>query len=144
MEALTAIDNVKLPALFDGHRMDDEVAASALARVGLDGLGKRYPEELSGGQRQRVAIARALASSRDVVFADEPTGALDSGSRREVMNNLTTLPRNGSTVVLVTHDPMVAAEASRVVFLYDGVVVGEERGLSPVGIAERLADLEVR
>lgn len=144
VEALTATDNVKLPALFDGHRMDDEVAASALARVGLDGLGGRYPEELSGGQRQRVAIARALASSRDVVFADEPTGALDSGSRREVMDNLTTLPSSGSTVVLVTHDPMVAAEASRVVFLYDGAVAGEERGLSPVGIAERLADLEVR
>jgi putative ABC transport system ATP-binding protein len=142
IDALTAIENVKLPALFEGSRMSDGIAAEALQRVGLDGLGKRYPDQLSGGQCQRVAIARALATHRDVVFADEPTGALDSESRREVMANLGALPEGGSTVVLVTHDPTVAAQASRVLFLYDGVIAADESGLSSREIAERLADLE--
>ncbi|WP_058234080.1 ABC transporter ATP-binding protein [Devriesea agamarum] len=144
IDALTAIQNVKLPALFDGKRMSDESAKQALRRVGLAGLEKRYPDQLSGGQRQRVAIARALASQRDIVFADEPTGALDSESRREVMNNLGTLPESGSTVILVTHDPTVAAQASRVLFLYDGAVAADESGLSSRDISERLADLEAR
>lgn len=142
IDALTAEDNVKLPALFDGSRMSSDVSSQALQRVGLSGLEKRYPDQLSGGQCQRVAIARALATQRDVVFADEPTGALDSESRREVMQNLHELPASGGTVVLVTHDPAVAAEASRVIFLYDGVIAGDESGLSSREISVRLADLE--
>ncbi len=142
IDALTAVDNVKIPALFDGTKMSTETAERALHSVGLDGLGSRYPDELSGGQCQRVAIARALATRRDVVFADEPTGALDSEARREVMRNLHELPANGGTVVLVTHDPTVAAAASRVIFLYDGLIAGDETGLSSREIADRLADLE--
>lgn len=144
IDALTAIDNVKLPALFEGSRMPDAVAVEALRRVGLDGLGRRYPDQLSGGQRQRVAIARALATRRDLVFADEPTGALDSEARREVMRHLRALPPSGSTVVLVTHDPTVAADATRVLFLYDGAIVGDERGLSAREISDRLVALEAR
>ncbi len=142
IEALTAAENVKLPALFAGRGMPDEIAAEALGQVGLEGLEKRYPEELSGGQRQRVAIARALATPREVVFADEPTGALDSEARREVMATLGSLPQRGSTVVLVTHDPTVAADASRVIFLYDGQIVGDDQGLSSRQISARLVDLE--
>ena len=144
VDALTAAENVKLPALFEGNRMPDSAATEALSRVGLDGLERRYPDQLSGGQRQRVAIARALATHRDVVFADEPTGALDSESRREVMQNLSALPDSGSTVILVTHDPTVAADASRVVFLYDGEIVGDEPGMSSREISERLISLEAR
>lgn len=144
IDALTAEDNVKLPALFDGTKMSSETATQALDRVGLSGLHKRYPDQLSGGRCQRVAIARALATHRDVVFADEPTGALDSESRREVMHNLHELPANGGTVVLVTHDPSVAAEASRVIFLFDGQIAGDHAGLSARQIAERLADLEAQ
>lgn len=144
IDALTAVDNVKLPALFDGARMSQGVALDALGRVGLAEFGLRYPDQLSGGQCQRVAIARALATERDIVFADEPTGALDSVSRREVMQNLSGLSRSECTVVLVTHDPTVAAEASRVVFLYDGEVAGDESGLSASEISGRLADLEAR
>ena len=144
IEALTAGENVKLPALFAGRRMPDEVAAEALSQVGLAGLERRYPDELSGGQRQRVAIARALATPREVVFADEPTGALDSEARRDVMATLGSLPQRGSTVVLVTHDPTVAADASRVLFLYDGPIVGDDQGLSSREISARLVDLESR
>lgn len=144
IDALTAVDNVKLPALFDGRRMAESVAIGALRQVGLEGLEGRYPDALSGGQCQRVAIARALATQRDVVFADEPTGALDSTSRREVMKTLGALPESGGTVVLVTHDPTVAAEASRIVFLYDGLIAGDERALTSREISERLADLEAR
>ncbi len=142
IDALSASENVKLPAMFEGSRMPDDIAAEALGQVGLDGLGKRYPDELSGGQQQRVAIARALATPRDIVFADEPTGALDSASRREVMANLGSLPERGSTVVLVTHDPTVAADASRVVFLYDGQIISDGQHLSPREISARLVDLE--
>lgn len=142
IDALTAVDNVKLPALFDGTRMSTQTAVQALERVGLAGLEDRYPDQLSGGQCQRVAIARALAAQRDVVFADEPTGALDSESRREVMQNLQALPSSGGTVVLVTHDPNVAAVASRVIFLYDGQIADDESGLSGREISARLADLE--
>ncbi|MFZ2164173.1 MAG: ABC transporter ATP-binding protein [Propionibacteriaceae bacterium] len=144
IDALTALDNVLLPALFEGNRMTDAVASEALLRVGLSGFERRYPDQLSGGQRQRVAIARALATRRDIVFADEPTGALDSTSRKEVMQNVHALPAMGSTVVLVTHDPTVAVAAARVVFLYDGRIVGDESGLSSRQISERLVDLEAR
>lgn len=144
IDALTAIENVKLPALFGGSRMPDAIAVEALRQVGLDGLEGRYPDQLSGGQRQRVAIARALATSRDVVFADEPTGALDSEARREVMQHLRELPNRGSTVVLVTHDPTVAADAARILVLYDGSVVADEQGLSARQISDRLVELEAR
>ncbi|MEL4505924.1 ABC transporter ATP-binding protein [Luteococcus sp. H138] len=142
VDALTAIDNVKLPALFDGQRMSDQAATEALSSVGLGDFTQRYPDQLSGGQRQRVAIARALATHRDVVFADEPTGALDSESRRDVMTHLNALPQHGSTVILVTHDPTVAASASRVLFLFDGRIADDAMRLDASAIAQRITALE--
>lgn len=144
IEALTAVQNVRLPSLFGGAGVTESRAREMLAWVGLSGLEKRYPAELSGGQCQRVAIARALAAERRVVFADEPTGALDSASRRDVLEHLSALPAAGSTVVVVTHDPTVAAMASRVLFLYDGVIVDDRSGLGARDIAARLTDLEAR
>ena len=142
IDALTAVQNVRLPSLFGGAEVTEPRAREMLALVGLSGLENRYPAELSGGQR--VAIARALAAERRVVFADEPTGALDSASRREVLEHFAALPALGSTVVVVTHDPTVAAAASRVLFLYDGVIVDDRSGLGARDIAARLTDLEAR
>ena len=140
IDALTAVQNVRLPSLFGGAEVTEPRVREMLALVGLSGLENRYPAELSGGQRQRVAIARALAAERRVVFADEPTGALDSASRREVLEHFAALP----AVVVVTHDPTVAAAASRVLFLYDGVIVDDRSGLGARDIAARLTDLEAR
>ncbi len=144
IDALTALQNVRLPSLFGGEQISITQAKQALDRVGLAGLEDRYPGELSGGQRQRVAIARALAVNRQVVFADEPTGALDSASRRDVLHHFSALPASGSTVVMVTHDPIVAAAASRVLFLYDGVIVDDLSNIGPRKIADRLNDLEAQ
>ncbi|MCI1747627.1 MAG: ABC transporter ATP-binding protein [Acidipropionibacterium sp.] len=144
IDALTAIENVRLPAVFDGTRMSDQTAVQALSSVGLAELATHYPDRMSGGQQQRVAIARAIATHRDVLFADEPTGALDSESGREVMDHLAGLPDAGTTVVMVTHDPMVAARAQRVVFLYDGRIVADTAGLTSHQISDRLVDLEAQ
>ena len=142
IDALTAVQNVRLPSMFGARVVSQTDAIEALAQVGLAGFADRYPAELSGGQCQRVAIARALAVRRSVLFADEPTGALDSTARREVLQHLTALPGLGTSVVMVTHDPMVAATASRVQFLYDGRIVDSLQGGDARQIARRLADLE--
>lgn len=142
IDALNAIQNVRLPSLFGGQRISEGEAKEALDRVGLSGLENYRPGELSGGQCQRVAIARALAVRRQVVFADEPTGALDSAARREVLQYVTELPASGTTVVMVTHDPSVAVCASRVLFLYDGAIVDELVGADHRAISAKLADLE--
>lgn len=97
----------------------------ALASVGLEGRGKHRPDALSGGQQQRVAIARALATNPAVVFADEPTGALDSASGGEILRLLRRLVDSGQTVVMVTHDPVAAAAADRVLTLTDGSIVAD-------------------
>ena len=115
-----------------------------LELVDLAGHGERMPHELSGGEQQRVAIARAIASTREVVFADEPTGALDSESRREVMTHLEALSQAGSTVIIVTHDPVVAASASRVLFLFDGQIADDSTGMDAVAISSRIAALEAQ
>ena len=98
-------------------------AADALARVGLSARGRHYPAELSGGQQQRVAIARALAGQPRLLLADEPTGNLDSQMARSVMELLEELHRDGATIVMVTHDPQLAARAQRNVHVIDGQVV---------------------
>jgi putative ABC transport system ATP-binding protein len=98
-------------------------AADALARVGLSARGKHYPAELSGGQQQRVAIARALAGEPRLLLADEPTGNLDSTMARAVMDLLEELHREGATIVMVTHDPQLAARAQRNVHVIDGQVI---------------------
>ncbi|MDI6100096.1 ABC transporter ATP-binding protein [Actinoplanes sp. NEAU-A12] len=135
--ALTAAQNVALPLRLAGRRPQRGEVATMLAEVGLDGREGHRPPELSGGQQQRVAIARALVSRPAVLFADEPTGALDAASGAGVLRLLrAAVDRHRQTIVMVTHDPVAAATADRVVFLADGRVVGELPGM--VG-AERIA-----
>ncbi|MCX4667212.1 ABC transporter ATP-binding protein [Streptomyces sp. NBC_01381] len=143
LPSLTVEQNVVLPMRLAGRRPDRRAAAAILARVGLGGdKHKRRPGELSGGQQQRVAIARALVTAPDVVFADEPTGALDTTTAAEILGLLrSAVDGMGATVVMVTHDPAAAAYADRVLFLADGVIVDRlERG-SAGEIASRMADL---
>jgi putative ABC transport system ATP-binding protein len=115
----------------------------ALDMVQLAGLGERRPAQLSGGQQQRVACARALVSRPEIIFADEPTGNLDSTSGAEVLGFLRrSVDEFGQTIVMVTHDPAAASHTDRVVFLADGKVVDEMREPSPGKILERMKGLD--
>ncbi|MFG6456494.1 ABC transporter ATP-binding protein [Roseateles sp. BYS96W] len=122
---LNVLDNIEVPLRYRGFGAAErrKRAAEALARVGLSARGKHYPAELSGGQQQRVAIARALAGEPRLLLADEPTGNLDSTMARSVMELLEELNRDGATIVMVTHDPQLAARAQRNVHVIDGQVV---------------------
>ncbi len=122
---LSVLDNVCVPLMYagKGRRERREIALHALERVGLADKTKNLPSQLSGGQQQRVSIARALANDPSVILADEPTGALDSRTGREVLGLLRSLHQAGSTVVLITHDNSIAATAERVIRLEDGRVV---------------------
>lgn len=142
LDALTAYENVALPARLAGRRVDRAAVRGALDRVGLADLARRRPPELSGGQQQRVAIARALHLRPEVLFADEPTGALDRGSGRQVLELLREVADEGQTVVMVTHDPLAASYAHTTLFLADGLVVGRlDRG-DAAGIAAAMSELE--
>ncbi len=123
---LTAEENIVLPLMLGGETGDAEWIDEVVATVGLgDRLGHR-PSELSGGQQQRVAVARAMASQPDIIFADEPTGNLDSHTSAEILDFLRRAVRQyGQTIVMVTHDPNAASYADRVVFLGDGRIVDE-------------------
>ncbi len=124
---LTALENVMLPLELDGTgaRQARARAREALATVGLDHHVERYPDDYSGGQQQRIAIARAIVGTRDVLLADEPTGALDTRTGEAVIELLASLPaERGTSVILVTHEPRYAACADRVVSMRDGRVVG--------------------
>jgi putative ABC transport system ATP-binding protein len=128
LPTMTAAENIVLPMRIAGRSPDDEWVASIVETVGLTGRLSHRPAELSGGQQQRVAAARALASRPNIVFADEPTGALDSASGAELLTFLrTAVDELGQTVVMVTHDPTAAGYADRVVFLADGRIVDEMR-----------------
>jgi putative ABC transport system ATP-binding protein len=118
----TARENVEMPMIYAGRRIDRGVALAALERVGLKGRANHYATELSGGEQQRVAIARALINDPPLVLADEPTGNLDSLAAEEVMHILQDLNREGRTVILVTHDDTVAKYAKREISLRDGIV----------------------
>ncbi|RJL32176.1 ABC transporter ATP-binding protein [Bailinhaonella thermotolerans] len=144
VSALTAEQNVALPLRLAGRRPEPARARAALAEVGLAERAGHRPSELSGGQQQRVAIARALITRPAVLFADEPTGALDSRTSREVLGLLRRLvDEHRQTVVMVTHDPVAAAYADRLLLLADGRVAGEMSGdLDAEAIAARLAHLE--
>ncbi len=122
---LNVLDHIVVPLRYRGMGGVErrKRAADALARVGLSARGKHYPAELSGGQQQRVAIARALAGEPRLLLADEPTGNLDSAMARSVMELLEELHRDGATIVMVTHDPQLAARAQRNVHVIDGQVV---------------------
>ena len=125
IQSLTVLENVELPLIYQGINADDrrELALEALGRVGLAGRIKHKPVEMSGGQQQRVAIARAIATKPPIIMADEPTGALDSRTGQEVLHFLQELNKEGSTVILITHDNGIAARARRCVRLQDGKIV---------------------
>jgi putative ABC transport system ATP-binding protein len=129
MEELIAVENVELPALLAGRspRAARRRAAELLERVGLADRASFLPSALSGGQRQRVAIARALSNEPLVIFADEPTGNLDSAATLDVLRLFENLHEAGQTLVIVTHDPRIAATADRLVSMRDGAFVDETR-----------------
>nr|WP_217711188.1 ABC transporter ATP-binding protein [Actinomadura sp. NAK00032] len=142
LDSLTVADNVGLPFRLAGVPVPAERVRAELAGVGLEGVGDRYPGQLSGGQRQRVAIARALTGGPDVVFADEPTGALDTRTGRQILRLLRdVVDRTGQTVVMVTHDPVAASHADTVTFLADGRPVGELDEPTPERVADRMTRL---
>ncbi|GIG24575.1 ABC transporter ATP-binding protein [Cellulomonas denverensis] len=139
---LTVAENVALPLLLGGREPDPELRAWLMAAVGLVGMEYRLPGELSGGQAQRVAIARALITRPAVVFADEPTGALDSQTGAQVLAVLRdTASALGQTLVLVTHDPQVAAAADRVLFLADGRLAGHLDTPTAAQVTARMIEL---
>ena len=121
---LTALENVEVPLVYGGMTRTDrhQRALDMLERVGLADRARHRPNELSGGQRQRVAIARALATDPAILLADEPTGALDTHTGEEVMELFQELNREGATIVLVTHEAVVAAHAARTIHILDGKV----------------------
>jgi putative ABC transport system ATP-binding protein len=126
LPTMTAAENIVLPMRIAGRKPDEQWVASIVETVGLTGRQSHRPAQLSGGQQQRVAAARALASRPQVVFADEPTGALDSRSGAELLGFLrTAVSELGQTVVMVTHDATAASYADRVIFLADGHIVDE-------------------
>jgi putative ABC transport system ATP-binding protein len=143
MGALTAAQNVALPLRLGGGRVDKSRVREVLASVGLADRARHRPRELSGGQQQRVAIARALVTEPTVLFADEPTGALDTASARSLLTLLRGMvEQRGQTIAMVTHDPAAAARADTVVFLADGRVVDRLDRPDAARVAARLAALE--
>jgi putative ABC transport system ATP-binding protein len=120
----TLLENVELPLLYAKVPKEErrERAMKSLERVGLADKWKNYPKQLSGGQQQRVSIARALAGDPSLILADEPTGALDSRTSRDVLNFLKELNEEGNTIVMITHDSSIALEAKRVVRIHDGKI----------------------
>jgi putative ABC transport system ATP-binding protein len=142
LPSLTVAQNISLPIRLDGHRPRRSAVREVAARVGLETRLRHRPSQLSGGQQQRVAIARALVTRPDVVFADEPTGALDTRTGREVLALLREIvDEDARTVVMVTHDPSAAAWADRVILLADGRLAGTLDAPSADEVAERLAHL---
>lgn len=129
IQDLTVLENVELPLIYQGINQDDrrEMGMDALTRVGLGDRSRHKPTEMSGGQQQRVAIARAIATRPPIIMADEPTGALDSHTGSEVLHFLQQLNKEGSTIILITHDNGIAATARRVIRLTDGKIV-EDHG----------------
>jgi putative ABC transport system ATP-binding protein len=129
LPVLSAVENVELPLLVSGMRPNEArvTANKALATVGLSDWAKHRPAELSGGQRQRVTIARSLVNDPAIVWADEPTGALDSHTATEIMGLMRSLNASaGLTLVIVTHDPGVGAQCDRIVRMHDGEIVGQD------------------
>ena len=125
---INILENVELPLLYAGisKKQRKEQAMLALERVGLSDKWRNLPTQLSGGQQQRAAVARALAGTPSLILADEPTGALDSKTSREMLDFLKQLNREGNTIVLITHDSSIAAEANRRITLKDGKVISDE------------------
>jgi putative ABC transport system ATP-binding protein len=140
---LTAAENVALPSRLAGRPARPQAVRQAIARVGLEDRAEHLPSALSGGQQQRVAIARALVTQPAVLLADEPTGALDSATARELLRLLrAAVDEVGQTTVMVTHDPVAASYADTVVFLVDGRVAGQMAAPTADAVAAQLAHLD--
>lgn len=142
---LNVLENVELPLLYAGvsESQRRKQALASLDRVGLASKAKNRPSQLSGGQQQRVSIARALAGTPSVILADEPTGALDSRTGKEVLAFLKQLHREGNTVVLITHDNAIAKKADRIIRLQDGNVIYDGNSQAPEAVVQSdLSDLE--
>ncbi|MFD2421775.1 ABC transporter ATP-binding protein [Amycolatopsis pigmentata] len=143
VSSLSAEQNVALPLRLAGSKVSMKDVRAILTEIGLGERLRHRPRELSGGQQQRVAIARAMITRPSVLFADEPTGALDSRSARTVLGLLRALVDDSKqTIVMVTHDPAAAAAADSVLFLSDGRIVGHLTRPSTAQVADRLAELE--
>ncbi len=139
---LTAIENITLPMDLAGTKPDGDWLDHVVATVGLGDRLRHRPNELSGGQQQRVAVARALAGRPEIVFADEPTGNLDSRTGSEILSFMQgAVASLGQTIVMVTHDPTAAAYADRVVFLADGRIVDELHQPTPDAVLDRMRGL---
>jgi putative ABC transport system ATP-binding protein len=139
---LDALENITLPMALAGRKPDDAWLQGIIDTVGLRDRLHHRPSELSGGQQQRVAVARALASRPQIIFADEPTGNLDSRSSAEILGFMRRAVREfGQTIVMVTHDPNAASYADRVVFLADGKIVGEIVEPTADGILDKMRSL---
>jgi ABC-type antimicrobial peptide transport system, ATPase component len=131
LKKLTAIENVEMPLIYQGigHKERHRRSVEALEMVGLGERVYHTPNELSGGQQQRVAIARALVSNPPLILADEPTGNLDTKSGTEIMKTLHDLHQKGNTIVLITHDNNVAAQAQRIVKIQDGMIIEDKEAV---------------
>ncbi|MBR0599609.1 ABC transporter ATP-binding protein [Sinanaerobacter chloroacetimidivorans] len=139
MAMLTALENVSLPLIFRGidKKKRDKMARDMLKAVGLVGYDKRKPSQMSGGQQQRVGIARALVGKPKIIFADEPTGNLDTHTTKEVMDIMLNMVReNNQTLIIVTHDRSIAEYADRIVTIRDGNIVSVECNKSPIRTEE--------
>ena len=128
IQGLTAYENVELPLIYQNVPIfrRRELVMAAMERVGVADRWKHHPSEMSGGQQQRVAIARAIAAKPPIIMADEPTGALDSHTGQEVLHFLQELNKEGSTVILITHDNSIAATARRIIRISDGRIVEDQ------------------
>jgi len=145
VDNLSVRANVELPALLANSRNRSQIRTRSdrlLERLGIDRHADKHPWELSGGEQQRVAIARALINAPTLLLADEPTGNLDSNSGERVLRILQECHESGQTILMVTHDPLAAAEAKRVLFLHDGEFVGALPGGDPEPIAKRMTELK--
>jgi putative ABC transport system ATP-binding protein len=139
---LTAMENITLPMALAGRDPDQEWLDRVIDTVGLRDRLSHRPSELSGGQQQRVAVARALASRPDIIFADEPTGNLDSSASAEILQFMKRAVGDfGQTIVMVTHDPMAASHSNRVVFLVDGRIVDEMQEPTADAILDKMRQL---
>jgi putative ABC transport system ATP-binding protein len=142
---LTAEENIRLPLQLAGGKIDDAWVDEVIKRTGLDDRRTHRPSELSGGQQQRVAIARALVSKPTVIFADEPTGNLDSATSDEILQLLSEMVAEfGQTIVMVTHDARAASIANRILFLADGCIVKELKGASQGDIVSAMEEVSRR
>ena len=131
MKNLSVLDNIILPAVkskknTDSRKATEERGRQLMRRLGINDVGENDINEVSGGQLQRACICRSMINSPKMIFADEPTGALNRSSSDEVMNELISLNRDGTTIMCVTHDPKVAAKCSRVIYIVDGGIMGEK------------------